>query len=109
MNFYQNFIKLCNDIGKSPSRVVLDIGASKPSATRWKNGSIPSDAVMTKLANYFGVSVAYLKGEEETITTDGITITPEERKLLELIKELTDDETKQVSDYIDFVISKRGK
>ena len=109
MEFYQNFIKLCNTIGKSPSRVALDIGVSKPSVTRWKAGSVPSDAVIRKLADYFEVSVTYLKGEEDSITVDGITISPEEKNLFNLIKALTDDEVKQVSDYIDFVISKRGK
>ena len=38
--------------------------ASKPAASRWKNGSKPSAAVLLKLAHYFGVTVEYLKGEE---------------------------------------------
>ena len=109
MQFYDKFIGLCNNLGKSPSRIALEIGASKPSVTRWKNGSIPSDAVMKKIADYFGVTVAYLKGEEDTITVDGISITPEERKLLELIKALTEDEVKQARDYLGYIISKRGK
>lgn len=109
MQFYDKFIGLCNNLGKSPSRIALEIGASKPSVTRWKNGSIPSDAVMKKIADYFGVTVAYLKGEEDTITVDGISITPEEKKLLELIKMLTEDEVKQARDYLAFLVSMRKK
>ena len=65
MNFYNNFVKLCNSIGKSPSRVVLDIGGTKSAITRWKNGSTPTDATAMKLAEYFGVSVQELTGEAD--------------------------------------------
>ena len=63
MNFYNNFVKLCNSVGKSPSRVVLEIGGTKSAITRWKNGSSPTDATAMKLAEYFGVSVEELTGE----------------------------------------------
>lgn len=63
MNFYNNFVKLCNSVGKSPSRVVLDIGGTKSAITRWKNGSLPTDATAMKLAEYFGVSIEELTGE----------------------------------------------
>lgn len=63
MNFYNNFVKLCNSIGKSPSRVVLEIGGTKSAITRWKNGSLPTDATAMKIAEYFGVSIEELTGE----------------------------------------------
>lgn len=63
MNFYNNFVKLCNRIGKSPSRVVLEIGGTKSAITRWKNGSLPTDATAMKIAEYFGVSIEELTGE----------------------------------------------
>ena len=63
MNFYESFISLCNKVGKTPSRVVLEIGLSKPTVNRWKNGSNPTDATAMKIAEYFGVSVEELTGE----------------------------------------------
>ena len=63
MNFYNNFVKLCNKVGKSPSRVVLEIGGTKSAITRWKNGSNPTDATAMKIAEYFGVPVQELTGE----------------------------------------------
>lgn len=63
MNFYNNFVRLCNSVGKSPSRVVLDIGGTKSAITRWKNGSTPTDATAMKIAEYFGVSIQDLTGE----------------------------------------------
>ena len=63
MNFYERFIGLCNKVGKTPSRVVIEIGLSKPTVNRWKNGSTPTDATAMKIAEYFGVPVQELTGE----------------------------------------------
>lgn len=61
MTFYENFLKLCNDVGKSPSRVADEIGISKSIISRWKNGGGISDITAVKLAEYFGVSTGVLK------------------------------------------------
>lgn len=66
MNFYDSFLRLCNSIGKSPSGVALEIGISKPTVNRWKNGSTPTDATAQKVADYFGVSVEEMKGSSPT-------------------------------------------
>lgn len=60
--FYDRFLELCNEHGLSPSFVVKEIGLSKPNVTYWKNGSMPSSTTLQKLADYFGVSVDYLIG-----------------------------------------------
>lgn len=60
--FYDNFVKACNLHNKSPSAVAIDIGISKATVTGWKNGSMPSDATLRKLADYFGVSPEELTG-----------------------------------------------
>jgi transcriptional regulator with XRE-family HTH domain len=65
VQFYYVFLNLCNKVGKTPSKVALEIGTSKPAVTRWKSGSMPSDATLVKLAEYFNVSVEYLKGETD--------------------------------------------
>ena len=63
VNFYNNFISLCNQVGKTPSRVAMEIGLSKPTVNRWKNGSSPTDATAMKIAEYFGVSIQDLIGK----------------------------------------------
>ena len=65
MAFYENYVKLCNSVGKSPSAVAVELKLGKPSVTRWKNGAEPRDATLQKIADYFGVTVEYLKGEEK--------------------------------------------
>ena len=72
--FYDNYIRLCNSVNKTPSAVAVEMGISKTSVNRWKNGSYPTDATMLKIANYFGVTVEELakgKTKENTALLDG--------------------------------------
>lgn len=66
MVFYENYVKLCNSVGKSPSAVAVELKLGKPSVTRWKNGAEPRDATLQKIADHFGVTVEFLKGENQT-------------------------------------------
>lgn len=60
MAFYENYVKLCNLAGKSPSAVAVELKLGKPSVTRWKHGAVPRDTTILKIAGYFGVSVEEL-------------------------------------------------
>lgn len=60
--FYDNYLRLCNSVGKSPTAVALEIGLKASTVTRWKKGTIPTDATLIKIADYFGASVDYLLG-----------------------------------------------
>lgn len=62
--FYNIFLKLCNDRGISPSAAALDMGFTKAANTKWAAGKTPRDATLAKIAEYFNVSVEYLKGED---------------------------------------------
>lgn len=63
--FYKNYVELCAKKKKSLSAVAEEIGLSRTSPNGWKKGKQPSDVNIQKLAEYFGVSVEYLRGEEE--------------------------------------------
>lgn len=65
MAFYENYLQLCEKAGKTPSGAALEMGLSKPTVNRWKNGGGLTDATALKVAAYFGVTVAELKGEEQ--------------------------------------------
>ena len=58
---YDNFLILCNECGKTPSAVALEMGLSKTSVNRWKKGGGVTDATALKIANYFGITVDELK------------------------------------------------
>lgn len=66
--FYINYVALCNKIGKSPSAVAEEMGFMRSVVTRWSKGTIPRQATLQKVADYFGVSVDYLLGKEKQHT-----------------------------------------
>jgi repressor LexA len=68
--FWEIFSKLCLQRGKSPNAVAKELKISSGSVTNWKNGTIPNNSALLKLANYFNVSVDYLLGKEDTIPAD---------------------------------------
>ena len=65
MAFYENYLHLCEKACKTPSGAALEMGLSKPTVNRWKKGGGLTDATALKVAAYFGVTVAELKGEEQ--------------------------------------------
>ena len=69
MVFYDNYVRLCNSVRKSPSAVAIEIGIAKPTVSRWKSGSTPNHATAVKVADYFGVSVSELTGEQKETPT----------------------------------------
>lgn len=78
MSFYTNYVRLCNQMGSSPSGVALKIGIEKSSVSRWAKGSTPRYSTLVKLADYFGVTVRELTGDDEAIENHGEeTITTE--------------------------------
>jgi transcriptional regulator with XRE-family HTH domain len=64
---YESIISLCDKKGIKGGKMCTDIGMSKGILTDLKMGrqSGISTANAQKIANYFGVSVGYLLGEEE--------------------------------------------
>lgn len=70
MAFYQQFIKLCNETGISPSRAALNAGLSKTSVNGWKRGQTPTDKNIAKLAEVFNVPVSYFDEKEEKPPVD---------------------------------------
>ena len=89
--FYDNYIKLCAAHDKSPTAVSKEIGLSNAAASGWKNGKKPSAVTKQKLADYFGVTVEELTGEEqkEKPSTAGemdlSSLSPEDAELVKKI------------------------
>lgn len=63
--FYENYVRLCNSVRKTPSAVAIEIGIAKPTVTRWKNGSFPNSSTLYKIADYFDVSIDELTSEQK--------------------------------------------
>lgn len=87
--FYQNLLTLCGQRSTSPTRVVRELGISGGSVTNWKSGAVPHDATLRKIADYFGVTVDELIGNEPPAPAPApapaspvITFTPEEQRVI---------------------------
>lgn len=64
--FFDVYCELCKEKGISPTGAALEMGISRGAVSAWKNEArVPSSAILTKIADYFGVSVDYLLGNEE--------------------------------------------
>ena len=63
MGFYDNYVKLCNSVNKTPSAVAIEIGFSKSTVSRWKSGKQANDATLMKVADYFGCTIEALTAE----------------------------------------------
>ena len=62
MKFWNTIKNLCDEKGTTPTAVVKELGLSTSMATRWKNGTIPNDKTLHKLADYFEVTTDALLG-----------------------------------------------
>ena len=115
MSFYSNFLTMCNNIGKTPSKVVTEVGLKKSAVTRGKAGGNPTDATAQKIADYFGVPVSELTEEtkkaptpegEREITMDDFTYA-----FYKESKDLPDEKKKMLLDMARFMKSdiEKGK
>lgn len=117
--FYDNFVRLCNKVNKSPSCVATEIGLSRASVNGWKNGKKPTDATILKLADYFGVPVDELLGnteqkekplvnEDEELTEylDELKNRPEMKMLFSLAKGATKEDVEKAVKIIETLLGK---
>lgn len=107
MNFYSQYVEMCNRIGKSPSAVSIEIGLSKSTVNRWKKGGSPTDATASKIASYFGVPVTYLSGKHKnpTIEIDS-GISKAKADLINKVMQMSDEELQKLDLLLQIVESK---
>ena len=63
---YEIYCKLRDERGLKDADVARETGITKSTFSDWKTGrSVPKDQKLKKLANFFGVSVDYLRNGDE--------------------------------------------
>ena len=70
--FYDKFKELCVKCGKSPSAVGEELGISLGTVSNWRQGGIPRNKQLLKVAEYFGVTVEVLLDKSSSATPEGI-------------------------------------
>lgn len=106
MLFYDNYIRLCASISKTPGAVAKEIGIERSNVTHWKYGrNKPSDITIAKIADYFGVDPSALtEGKQKAPTVSG-----ERRNIIKIVgrdgsvivKELTDEQLSAYKTMVD--------
>lgn len=66
--FYDIYTKLCTSRGKSANAVAKELEIASGTVTEWKNGRVPRNSTLVKIADYFNVSVDFLLGTKQPFT-----------------------------------------
>lgn len=71
--FYKRLRDLCEERSMTVNELVKILDLASGSPTAWKNGTIPRDTTLVKIADYLGVTTEYLKGKtsKKAPTPDG--------------------------------------
>ena len=107
MAFYENYLKLCEKAGKTPSAAALEMGLSKPTVNRWKKGGGATDATALKVASYFGVTVEELTGEEQKEKPAPGEGSGLDARFDALLSQMTDADRADLLEYMEFKVAKR--
>lgn len=86
-------------------------GCTKQDIYKYENAIIKNikSSVIKKIASIFGVSPTYIMGWEEEVQEEIKVemLSSEEIALIHAIRDLTDEEVKELSNFVDYLISKR--
>lgn len=92
-NLYETILSLCEEKGIKGAKMCNDLGISKGLLTDLKMGRRSGVSAVTaqKISSYFGVSVAYLLGEEsekgqKNISPGELIPTERESRILEALR-----------------------
>jgi hypothetical protein len=108
--FYDSFIKLCEEIGISPTRVVVESGLSKGSFTRWKDGGEPRNEAKKRMADIMGITVPELMAGEikkpAIENDDGISNA--EAEFIKVWRQVPEDKRQMLQDMIIADLKSKG-
>lgn len=112
--FYDRFIELCAAKGVSRTKACIDCGVSRTAWHKWEDGGTPNGATMSRLSNYFGVSVGYLLGtEEEKVPVKASDRQIDDADLMFALwgdtDEVTEEDLEDVRRYAAFVRERKQK
>ena len=96
--FKENFIRLCNEMGEFPSAVCKQVGITPAAFSKWTDESIPRRATLMRIADYFGVTVDDLIGEQASRVELDLQRFAEKEKEptnMEALEKLMEDMTEQ--------------
>ena len=102
--FWENFVRQCEKIAKSPTVVVEELGFKRSAVTSWKNGALPQVKNRKKIADYFGISVDELMGtKKEPAGKGGLD------EQMQMIVDLLNGATQEERDAVETLLKSKVK
>lgn len=108
--FYDNFIGICETKGFSPTRVLIELGMSKGSLQRWKEGGSPRNEYKKKIADFFGITVSELttgKKENPTLVSENGVNDDIDSTLADMLRKLTPEQADKVRCFVQGMLSSK--
>ena len=68
MMFAENFKRICNERGTTPTALVTSLGLSSAKVTLWNNGSLPKPEILVLLAKTLRCSVMDFFADTDQLT-----------------------------------------
>ncbi|SBW02587.1 hypothetical protein KL86CLO1_11670 [uncultured Eubacteriales bacterium] len=109
-NMYEIFAKLLDERGITAYQVHKAVGVSQSVLSAWKNGvNTPRNPTLKKIADYFGVSVAYLKGEandkKPTPVSEGGLNDPIIAQIMDIVRQLPPETQLRSLEYYESLLA----
>lgn len=128
--FWDVYTALCAKQGVSPNAVAKSLSIASGTVTNWKNGAVPQNATLRKIADYFQVSTTYLLGltDEPSVSLSDQVIANLSAnvqrvvdeldkqkkpvpglnpKLSSLLDQMNADELEDLEKYAEFILSRK--
>ena len=106
--FWTKFAKLCSDRGVAANTVAAQCGVkSTGTVSGWKKGATPRESILIKIADYFGITVEELLGENEqkketTALSDGLS--DEKIRLIKFIETIPDNKIAAIYQLLQSIV-----
>lgn len=124
--FYDRFEELRTNKGVSRQKACIDCGFSRTAWNKWRDGAVPNGDGLQRLADYFGITVDYLLGNETELQRSLLNspdprdseheIEEEELKVAyfrgadpTLTKEDIDEMWEDAKNFRDFIVQKKKR
>ena len=109
--FWKNLCMLCNKHNTTPNTVCRELGLSSATATHWRQGAIPRDTTLKKIADYFGITPEdLLRGPAEKVAAPADlspSLPPLSPEFYELLNQMTLQELAELKAHMEEKLKNR--
>ena len=107
--FWNNFIDLCVNNSTTPNAVAKELSIASGAVTKWKNGAVPHQTTLLKIANYFDVTVEELIADKKEKVPPELPAGLDEKdiKIISNLMTLNGEDKELALSYMQFLADRR--